>query len=77
MNGLCMTHVLVVTTHAARPQQEIDNGTKLYIGGTVAKRLVQNREWGHITHIVECQDKLAGEVPQAMRLFLATYLGDC
>ena len=56
----------------SRPQQEFDNGAKLYLGGAVAKRHVQSGEWGHITHVVECQNKLSGEKPPAMRFFLAT-----
>ena len=49
-----------------RPQQEFDNGAKLLVGGTVAKRLVTAGEWPEVTHIVECQDKLQHEVPEAM-----------
>ena len=40
----------------------------------MAKRLVQAGDWPEVTHIIECQDKLQHEVPEAMS-FLAGFPG--
>lgn len=73
---LCLAKV--AWSHYARtgswPPQEFDNGAGLFVGGTAAKRLVQSGQWPEITHIIECQDKLAHEEPEAMSV-LAKCLG--
>ena len=49
----------------SRLQKEFHNGAKLLVGGASAKRLVQTGAWLEVTHLVECQSKFSGEVPQA------------
>ena len=54
------------TSHeGTRPQKEFNNGARLFIGGRVAKGLVQRGEWDEVTHLVECQVQFEHETPQA------------